>query len=45
MEQVLEETSFSASEHRGTRVVLDAAGVRAALAPLLGREDLARYIL
>lgn len=45
MERVLEDTSFSASERRGTRVVLDAAGVRAALAPLLGREDLARYIL
>jgi ATP-dependent HslUV protease ATP-binding subunit HslU len=45
MERVLDDTSFSASDHRGTRVVLDAAGVRAALAPLLGREDLARYIL
>ncbi|HNX50416.1 MAG TPA: ATP-dependent protease ATPase subunit HslU [Thermoanaerobaculaceae bacterium] len=45
MEQVLEDTSFSASEHRGSRVVLDAAGVRQALAPLLGHEDLARYIL
>ena len=45
VERVLEDVSFSASERRGTRVVLDAAGVRTALAPLLGREDLARYIL
>lgn len=45
MERVLEDVSFTAPERRGSQVVLDAAGVRAALAPLLGREDLARYIL
>lgn len=45
MERVLEEVSFTAPERRGSQVVLDAGGVRAALAPLLGREDLARYIL
>ncbi|MGV8041786.1 MAG: ATP-dependent protease ATPase subunit HslU [Thermoanaerobaculaceae bacterium] len=45
MERVLEEVSFTAPERRGSQVVLDRDAVRAALAPLLGREDLARYIL
>lgn len=45
MERVLEEISFSAPDRRGTQVTLDVPAVRTALAPLLGREDLARYIL
>jgi ATP-dependent HslUV protease ATP-binding subunit HslU len=45
MERVLEEVSFSAPDRRGTQVTLDVPAVRDALAPLLGREDLARYIL
>jgi ATP-dependent HslUV protease ATP-binding subunit HslU len=45
VERVLEAVSFDAPERRGSTVILDAAAVRDALAPLLGREDLARYIL
>ena len=45
LERVLEEISFTAPEHRGSRVVVDPEKVRQALAPLLGREDLARYVL
>ena len=45
MERVLEEVSFTAPERRGSQVVLDVPAVQATLAPLLGREDLARYIL
>ncbi len=45
LERVLEEISFTAPERRGSRVVVDAAAVTRALAPLLGREDLARYVL
>ncbi|HUK14177.1 MAG TPA: ATP-dependent protease ATPase subunit HslU [Thermoanaerobaculaceae bacterium] len=45
LERVVDEISFDASERSGAHVVVDAAAVRAALAPLLGREDLARYIL
>ncbi|MGC8917439.1 MAG: ATP-dependent protease ATPase subunit HslU [Thermoanaerobaculum sp.] len=45
VEKVMEEVSFTAPERRGTRVVVDAAYVQKALAPLLGQEDLARYIL
>ncbi len=45
LERVLEEVSFAAPERRGTREVVDADAVRRALAPLLGREDLARYVL
>ena len=45
LERVLEEISFSAPERGHARVVVDAAAVRAALAPLLEREDLARYVL
>ena len=44
LERVLEEVSFTAPERRAT-VRLDAEAVRGALAPLLGREDLARYVL
>jgi ATP-dependent HslUV protease ATP-binding subunit HslU len=45
LERVLEEISFTAPEHRGSHVVVDPEKVREALAPLLGREDLARYVL
>ena len=45
LERVLEEISFTAPERRGSRVVVDAKGVHAALAPLLEHEDLARYVL
>ena len=45
VERVLEEIAFTASERSGTHVVVDGAAVRQALTPLLGREDLARYIL
>ncbi|MCX7894417.1 MAG: ATP-dependent protease ATPase subunit HslU [Thermoanaerobaculum sp.] len=45
VEKVMEEISFTAPERRGSRVVMDADYVRAALAPLLKQEDLARYIL
>ena len=45
VERVLEEIAFTASERSGAHVVVDGAAVRQALAPLLGREDLARYIL
>jgi len=45
LERVLEEISFVAPERGHERVVVDAAAVRAALAPLLERDDLARYVL
>lgn len=45
LERVLEEVSFTAPERSGSHVVVDAGRVREALAPLLGREDLARYVL
>jgi ATP-dependent HslUV protease ATP-binding subunit HslU len=45
LERVLEEISFTAPERSGSHVVVDAGRVREALAPLLGREDLARYVL
>ncbi|MFH1176708.1 MAG: ATP-dependent protease ATPase subunit HslU [Acidobacteriota bacterium] len=45
LERVLEEISFTASERRGATITLDSAKVREALAPLMAREDLARYIL
>ena len=45
LERVLEEISFTAPERRGSNVVYDAGKVREALAPLLGHEDLARYVL
>jgi len=44
VERVMDELSFTAPERHGA-VVIDAEQVRAALSPLLGREDLARYIL
>ncbi len=45
LERVLEDVSFTAPERQGNRVVIDAGKVREALAPLLGTEDLARYVL
>ena len=45
LERVLEEVSFTAPERQGAHVVVDAGKVREALAPLLGKEDLARYVL
>jgi len=45
IERVLEEISFTAPERQGTHVVVDAGTVKGTLAPLLGREDLARYVL
>ena len=45
LEQLLEEESFEASEHRGRKVVVDRAFVEKRLSPLLKREDLSRYIL
>jgi len=45
MERVLDEVSFTAPERGGAAAVLDLTAVRAAIVPLLGREDLARYIL
>jgi len=45
LERVLEDVSFTAPERRGHRLVVDAGVVRDALASLLGREDLARYVL
>ena len=44
LERVLDGISFDAAEHKG-KVRLDRDGVREALTPLLGLEDLARYIL
>jgi ATP-dependent HslUV protease ATP-binding subunit HslU len=44
VERVLDEISFTAPECKGAAVV-DAAAVRHALAPLLGQQELARYIL
>lgn len=45
VERVVEEISFSAARHAGCQVVIDAEYVRRSLAPLLEREDVARYIL
>jgi ATP-dependent HslUV protease ATP-binding subunit HslU len=45
MEKVLEELSFSAEDHAGTTVCVDAAYVRTRLADLVRNEDLRRYVL
>lgn len=45
LEKVLQETSFSAPEHRGERVRVDATFVALRLDDLLSDEDLSRYIL
>ena len=45
MEQVLEDLSFTATERRGEKVVVDQAYVREHLGDILRDEDLSRYIL
>jgi ATP-dependent HslUV protease ATP-binding subunit HslU len=45
MEKVLEELSFSAEDHQGTTVTVDAEYVRRRLADLVRNEDLRRYVL
>jgi ATP-dependent HslUV protease ATP-binding subunit HslU len=45
MEKVLEEVSFRAEDHAGTRVVVDAAMVRHQLQDLVSDDDMRRYIL
>ncbi|MCS7002283.1 MAG: HslU--HslV peptidase ATPase subunit, partial [Dehalococcoidia bacterium] len=45
MERVVEEISFSASEHAGETFVIDAAYVRERMADLVKDQDLSRYIL
>lgn len=45
LERVLEEISFTASDHAGETIVVDAAYVDSRVQELLTREDLARYIL
>jgi ATP-dependent HslUV protease ATP-binding subunit HslU len=45
LERLLEEESFHAPDRHGTEVRVDGAFVRARLGPMLGREDLSRYIL
>jgi len=45
MEKVLEEVSFHAEDHAGSRVVVDAAMVRAQLKDLISDDDMRRYIL
>ncbi|MGA9113033.1 MAG: HslU--HslV peptidase ATPase subunit, partial [Candidatus Dormiibacterota bacterium] len=45
MEKVLEEVSFHAEEHAGSRVVVDSAMVREQLKDLISDDDMRRYIL
>ncbi len=45
MERLLDEISFSASEQRGQRIVVDAAYVKQRLEGIATDEDLSRYIL
>jgi ATP-dependent HslUV protease ATP-binding subunit HslU len=45
MEKVLEDVSFSAEDHSGQTVTVDAAYVRQRLADLVRNQDLRRYIL
>jgi ATP-dependent HslUV protease ATP-binding subunit HslU len=45
LERVVEEVSFAATEYARRQVVIDGAQVRRALAPLMEKEDIARYIL
>ncbi len=45
LEKLLEDESFDAADKRGQSLVVDRALVEKRLAPLLGREDLSRYIL
>jgi ATP-dependent HslUV protease ATP-binding subunit HslU len=45
LETVLEETSFTAPEQAGAQIRIDAETVRQRLAPLVGDQDLSRFIL
>jgi ATP-dependent HslUV protease ATP-binding subunit HslU len=45
MEALLEELSFDAPERAGDTVKIDQAEVERRLEPILGDEDLSRYIL
>ena len=45
LEALLEEISFTAPERQDREIVLDAAYVKKVLAPILGDEDLARFML
>jgi ATP-dependent HslUV protease ATP-binding subunit HslU len=45
MEALLDELSFDASERSGETVTIDRSEVERCLMPLLGDEDLSRYIL
>ncbi|KOR30603.1 ATP-dependent protease ATP-binding subunit HslU [Achromatium sp. WMS2] len=45
LERLLETLSFSASEHAGTKVIIDAGYVDKQLSDLAANEDLSRYIL
>lgn len=45
VERVLEEINFSASEHNGETLVVDAAYVESQLAEAISNPDLSRYIL
>jgi len=45
MERVLDEVSYSASDHAGETITVDAAYVREHLGDLAGDSDLTRYIL
>ncbi|PLZ02320.1 HslU--HslV peptidase ATPase subunit [Burkholderia sp. WAC0059] len=45
IEKLLEDVSFSAGNHTGTSVVVDAAYVNAALSEVADDEDLSRYVL
>jgi ATP-dependent HslUV protease ATP-binding subunit HslU len=45
VERVMDEVSFTAPERAQEAIAIDVAEVRGALSPLLGKQDLARYIL
>jgi len=45
MEKVLEDVSFNAEDHTGSRMVVDAAMVREQLKDLISDDDMRRYIL
>jgi len=45
VEKVLEDISFTAPDHQGEKVVIDAAYVKERLANLIKDEDLSKYIL
>ena len=45
LERLLEEVSFTASDRKGERILVDAAMVRDRVAPLAASADLSRYIL